>query len=543
MNVFSDLLSAYSKRNGINSPQIAGYCGLDRVTVYRFMKGKTLPRDKETVYRIAEILQLTEDERNQLEEAYECVKLGPRVYWERKYIHSFLKSFTGRNLMVPLFQYDAEDVQDTQDETLVIDDRDSTLKRLQKEILNECFGNHLSIELIMRPGIDSVMDMLLSAGKKNKSLKLRHLIPLTTAFLSVPGQSLKSRTDFILAKDQDSYSMCKGLGAPRQTLLAPGQFTKNGTPPLIDRYHFPEDDLRWNHELLQNFFKIINMCAEGFDYEPSYFYSRQTEVGAFPFYSNLLVTKKAAILFTDDLNDSIIFRDTDQIASFHRKFNRIFQGKPALSYVFRDIESFMANMNNVILKRDRNKDETEFFYASQPCIIPILTEEIIRKHLRTDIFPVEKEDRNEALKNIYNYIDSIQARYKNSNYNSVNYLSESGIRYFMKTGRFAEVPMELYTPLTVEERKEMVLKLAESPNFSARILKKELSPPEGMLCIEAMDKSLFIEFLIPDKGMCFLYINEPGILLAFRNFFSGFSKDDLYSDEESREILRQIAEE
>lgn len=46
MSYFSDLLSAYSKRIGINSPQIAGYCGLDRVTVYRFMKGKTLPKDR-----------------------------------------------------------------------------------------------------------------------------------------------------------------------------------------------------------------------------------------------------------------------------------------------------------------------------------------------------------------------------------------------------------------------------------------------------------------------------------------------------------------
>lgn len=67
----------------------------------------------------------------------------------------------------------------------------------------------------------------------------------------------------------------------------------------------------------------------------------------------------------------------------------------------------------------------------------------------------------------------------------------------MKTGRFAEVPLELY------------------------------SPPE---------------FLVPGKGMCFLYVNEPGILMAFRRFFGGFSKDEVYSEEESREILRMIAQ-
>ena len=196
----------------------------------------------------------------------------------------------------------------------------------------------------------------------------------------------------------------------------------------------------------------------------------------------------------------------------------------------------------MILKRNRNKDDTEYFYASQPCIIPLLTNEVIKRHLRTEIFPQEKEERNDALKNIYSYISAIQARYQESDNNQINYLSESGVRYFMKTGRFAEVPLELYSPLTEEERSEMILRLAESPTFSARILKKELSPPEGMLCLEVMDKSLFIEFLVPGKGMCFLYVNEPGILMAFRRFFSGFSKDELYSEEESREILRMIAE-
>ncbi len=543
MTYFSDLLSAYSKRIGINSPQIANYCGLDRVTVYRFMKGKTLPKDRETVGRMAEILQLTGDERENLEEAYECARLSPRVYWERKYIQSFLRSFTGTNPVVPLVQYESEDVQDPRKDTLVVSGRDYTLKRIQKEILNECDSEHCDTKLIMRPGIDPVMDMLLSVGKKNRSLKIKHLIPLTTAFLSGPTLPISSRTGKVRAGNPGASGLQAGLGSPRQLLTPPGKERGGGISPLLAGDSVSGDGLLWNHELLQNFFKIVSMCSESFDYEPSYFYSRQSEIGTFPLYSNLLVTENSAVLFTDDLSESIFFRNPDQVAAFHRKYDRIAVGKPALSYVFRDIESFMVNMNNVILKRDRNKEDREYFYASQPCIIPILTEEMIKNHLRTDIFPHESEDRNSALKNIYNYIGAIQARYKNSDNNAVNYLSESGIRYFMKTGRFAEVPMELYTPLTVEERREMVLKLAESPNFSPRILKKELSPPEGMLCIEAMDKSLFLEFLAPDKGMCFLYVNEPGILLAFRNFFSGFSKDELYSEEESREILRRIAQE
>ena len=112
MSYFSDLLSAYSKRIGINSPQIASYCGLDRVTVYRFMKGKTLPKDRATVHLMAGILQLTGDERNNLLEAYECARLGPRVYWERRYIKSFLMSFKGTHLPALLIQCDSQAEQE-----------------------------------------------------------------------------------------------------------------------------------------------------------------------------------------------------------------------------------------------------------------------------------------------------------------------------------------------------------------------------------------------------------------------------------------------
>ena len=542
MSYFSDLLSAYSKRIGINSPQIASYCGLDRVTVYRFMKGKTLPKDRATVHLMAGILQLTGDERNNLLEAYECARLGPRVYWERRYIKSFLMSFKGTNLPAPLIQYDSENAEDPHAETLLIGRKDSTLSRIQKELLEACDGAHCAIELIMRPGIDPVMDMLLSVGKKKKSLKVKHLIPLTTAFLAGSGPSAVSRRKSFSEENSSIFNLpAARLGPPEQALKIPGENIDDIAAFLSDSY-FPEGSLRWNYELLQNFFKIVSLCSEGFDYEPSYFYSRQADIGTFPVYSNLLLTEKSAILFTDDLSESIFFWNRNQVAAFHRKYERIAERKPPLSYVFRDIESFMDNMNNVILKRNRNKDDTEYFYASQPCIIPLLTNEVIKRHLRTEIFPQEKEERNDALKNIYSYISAIQARYQGSDNNQINYLSESGVRYFMKTGRFAEVPLELYSPLTEEERSEMILRLAESPTFSARILKKELSPPEGMLCLEVMDKSLFIEFLVPGKGMCFLYVNEPGILMAFRRFFSGFSKDELYSEEESREILRMIAE-
>lgn len=540
MNYFSELLASFSRQAGMNSPEIARYCGLDRVTVYRFIKGKTLPKDRETVLRLSEVLQLTTDERESLMESYECMRLGPRIYWERKYISSFIGSFSGETSAIPMIQYDVEGIEDSSRDSMLISGRASTLKRIQREILEEGNTSKHGIEIIMRPSITPVMDMLLSAGKKNRELQVKHLIPITTNFFPASYETASLDDNSIVPQLSDSIP---GLGSPSQLLQSPIDGDINDSPGLLNKEKYPDRGQRWDYELLQSFFKIISLCAEGFEYMPSYFYSRHTRHSTFPSYTNLLITENSVIMFTDDLEESIFFSEREKVDSFRNKFRKIANDKPALSYTFREVTDFMENMNNVILKRDKKNSDVEYYYCSQPCIIPIITDEIMRKHLRMDLVTEMQNDNAHVLHDIYNYVNSIRSRYTDSDYNQICYMPEGGIRYFLKTGRFAEVPTEMYTPLTEAERREMILKLAGQDNFKFRITRNEMSSPEGMLCIEVMEKALFLEFLVPGKGMCFLYINEPGILLAFRRFFSGLSDENLYSEEESKEILRRVAKE
>ena len=151
--------------------------------------------------------------------------------------------------------------------------------------------------------------------------------------------------------------------------------------------------------------------------------------------------------------------------------------------------------------------------------------------------------KKDSLEIIYAYVDSIRSRYAESDFNEIVFFSESGLRAFMETGRTSDVPPELYSPFTEQERRQMLLALADHPNLHYRVLKNELSSPEGMLGIEVMDNALFFTFFNAEKGMCYLYLNEPGVLLAFRNFFRDLPAEDFYSDEASREILRSIAQE
>lgn len=173
----------------------------------------------------------------------------------------------------------------------------------------------------------------------------------------------------------------------------------------------PNLEGKGNHELLQNIFKIVRMCAEGFDYEPSYYYTRQEETGQFPEYSNLLITENSVILFTNDLRESILFSAPDQVASFREKYHRLADGKPTLFYIYRDIESLMDNMNRVLIDRRIKVDETEYYYVSLPCVLPFLTKEIMENHLFPEGITRPQDEVDDTLKKIFDYVEVVRIIY------------------------------------------------------------------------------------------------------------------------------------
>lgn len=542
MSYFSELLAFFSKRIGVNSPQIASYCNLDRVTVYRFLKGKTLPKDKDTVAKMAEFLQLTADEKGTLAEAYECSRLGSHVYWERRYISSFIRSFSGKGPLLPLIQFDTDHVEDLHGETLVLSGRDEILKRIQKEILRECKRPHCEINLRMSACINIIMDMLLAAGSKNRALKIKHLIPITIASALDNNEYASNKGVYIPAVSYSSIIEPFNPGFFANSMYLPAEANTRIRAAKASSGVTSEAVWIGEHELLQNIFKVVRLCAEGFDYVPSYYYTRQEEISQFPVYTNLMVTGESAILFTDDLNESLVFSDPDHIASFRDKFQKLVEEKPLLFFFFQNVETLVENASKKVINRNRRLEETEYYYSSLPCILPIVTNSILEKHLRVDQITQNQDNGDHLLEIVYQYIDSIRSRYSNDDFNEINLFSESGLQAFMETGRISDVPPELYSPLTEQERRQMLLALADHPHMNYRVLKNELSAPEGMLGIEVMDSALFISFFTQEKGMCFFYINEPGVLLAFRNFFKEYPKEELYSEKESREILRTIAQ-
>lgn len=94
MTYFSDILSSYIEAKDVKIYSIAKYCNIDRANMYKLVNGKRNPASVESVYKMADYLQLTPLERGKLIEAYHIICIGYDVYLRRKNIHEFLKTFS-----------------------------------------------------------------------------------------------------------------------------------------------------------------------------------------------------------------------------------------------------------------------------------------------------------------------------------------------------------------------------------------------------------------------------------------------------------------
>lgn len=91
---FSNLLEEYADKSPYNHVQLAKLCGINRSLLQKIFKGDRKPQSREQVITIADVLMLTAKERNKLLEAYEILKIGRTVYYQRKTVNELIFQFS-----------------------------------------------------------------------------------------------------------------------------------------------------------------------------------------------------------------------------------------------------------------------------------------------------------------------------------------------------------------------------------------------------------------------------------------------------------------
>ncbi len=88
---FGEKLSLFLKQRNMRIVELSNFVDLDRSNLYKIVNGSRKLPDKSYIQTIAEILCLTKEEIDELNQAYEIDEVGSYIYYRRKKVEEILE--------------------------------------------------------------------------------------------------------------------------------------------------------------------------------------------------------------------------------------------------------------------------------------------------------------------------------------------------------------------------------------------------------------------------------------------------------------------
>ena len=119
--------------------------------------------------------------------------------------------------------------------------------------------------------------------------------------------------------------------------------------------------------------------------------------------------------------------------------------------------------------------------------------------------------------------------------------TQEGVEDFLRTGRFYELPEEVYTPIEYEDRVLLVRNLMIAcKKYNYIMLRPESVIAKSNLSIYATVRKGYILFKTVQKRLVCLSLEEHGILYAFYDYLSSLDESNFYTTEETIGILKNL---
>lgn len=288
MSVFSEKLNQLARKKEIKMYQLAEHCGLDRSTVYKYLRGARSVKSLELVNKFVEALQLDPTQTNELIEAYKISQMGDENFYRRKKVLEFFNSFSPTLLQnetpVPAFI-----PQTTKNTTLptdcqVYEGEERINAVLQTALSAELFNTNGTIQIIAQPEYHFLFQML-SVVTGTDRCKIHHIFCL-------------DNTNSI---DATLYNLDCLKTVTKPLLSQPG---------YIPYYFYDSVNAHFrNHMLLSNLL-VTSTCAIqiSYDLHHAVYYTGKRHVDFFRgIFTDALKRSAPMIKRLNDISDSLVF--------------------------------------------------------------------------------------------------------------------------------------------------------------------------------------------------------------------------------------------
>lgn len=489
MKTFSEILCEYVDKKDVNVQKLAEYCGLDRSTIYKFLRGSRVPNSADTVERIARYLMLDKGEKQALEEAYSISTVGAYRFYVRRKIREGLKNLSCVRLSAGYPLTETADTSVEEPSAFPTDASDAAIpvnntyemQRWLHRVLSYCFSrNNREVRIISPYDQNIILDMIFPYLDADHVVK--HIFPM------------KSRTN-----DAGSDESKIGLN-------------------------------------FDNFFAIIPFSMFNANYYPFYYYTKASSVDCLIHHPFMISCDRVTITFAGDFSRGIVYTSPE----LSRYYNHIFREQ--LSLCNKLYEPIQETSNLMDLIRDYSSMHQtgvlEAAYQLDPCLIPLIDRYYLDKYITNDF-----TGKEELIRLFLQYRGQMEEEQTADG--SVQIYSISGFRDFLRSGRIREIPDFIYTPLEREDRCAMLeaaIGYAESRE-GFRLIVNSWEAGNTGLSLVVHDDILFLHYRKRDGVLCHYEITETSIVEGFRDFFQNCTDDFTYSKEESVQILRELLRE
>lgn len=173
----------------------------------------------------------------------------------------------------------------------------------------------------------------------------------------------------------------------------------------------------------------------------------------------------------------------------------------------------------------------------EPCWGFFYTMDMVESRLRNDL-----PNRTEILSFFAKRKEQISLL--EGNLRCTAFFTMDGLESFLKGGRLSELPDKIYTPLTLEQRLELLRRMLtciQQQRFIPYLVRlQKFRIPKGVSFFVADDQHLTCNCLHPSKGPVAVTLREKSVVYSICDFLEYLPETDLiYSRKESEDLLRR----
>lgn len=487
MSRFSDLLNQYIKEKSVKLYGLSRLCQIDRTTLYRFTHGRQCPSSSDLVYRLADALRLTPQQKEHLFEAWEITNTGEGLWMQRRAVEHFLLNFPG-------------------------------------------YASHDQPSFSKDEQLSEVLPISILKSKNELQLFLRSMLTLESV-AEQPELMLLLQPEQVPLSDFIPYAFCKGSFKICHIVCLNNHFTSAGQSVSPSRpAKKDENSVQYSSYSVECLEALIPFYINQPDFHSFYYYDNVTahfdSVSLMPC---MILSGSQAVTCSGSLSFGIVHSDQAIVSMLHGIFRKYEAAAHPLAMritwhtsLFRESIRFFQTRDSVC------------FSSSPPYIFSWLTPDLLQKYWNAG---------NAESDNIFSDCSLCLSAWKEASEDTeaVCYATQAGLERFMATGCIPSLPDGILRPLSFHDRLRYLDYLYQIVRTRpVHLVKGSLEQTPGNFILYVNAQYIFLLFPENSLSLAALTIREPGLVQAFSDLFASIGEVSIFSRQETCEYIKKL---